>query len=159
VKPFRVRSWTSAQNYTRPSRETTGAGRGNRKIQRQPLRARSLSQYRSQFLTVPRLLQVATQASTEHEFFPGSCWAVAGELPIAAISDSRPMTAEIRIMGNPPVRCRRSMVLEIIICAVWRSQGKGENPAKSMGLPVFPTGNRALNHKVYFEHWLTEFRL
>jgi hypothetical protein len=43
------------------------------RIQRQPLRAISFWQYRSQFLTVPRWLHVATQASSEHEFFPGSC--------------------------------------------------------------------------------------
>jgi hypothetical protein len=98
-----VRSWTSAQNYTRLSRETTGAGCSNRKIQRQPLRAISLSQYRSQFLTVPRLLQVAMQASSEHEFFPGSCWAVAGELPIAdnPRNQIKATTAEIRSMKSP----------------------------------------------------------
>jgi len=38
----------------------------------------------------------------------------------------------------------------------WRSQGKGENPAKSMGLPVFPTRNRTLFHKENFDLWQTK---
>lgn len=37
----------------------------------------------------------------------------------------------------------------------WRSIGKSENPAKSMGLP--PSGRKigALIHNVYFGHWQT----
>jgi hypothetical protein len=37
----------------------------------------------------------------------------------------------------------------------WRSQGKSENPVKSMGLPVFLTGNSALFHKDNFGFWQT----
>jgi hypothetical protein len=45
------------------------------------------------------------QASSEHEFLPGSCWACAGEVPIAAnpANESTAMSAEIRSMENPSV--------------------------------------------------------
>jgi hypothetical protein len=39
----------------------------------------------------------------------------------------------------------------------WRSLGKSENPAKSMGLPVFRAKNRALFHRRNFGLWQTHF--
>ena len=53
------------------------------------------------------------------------------------------------VIGWEPGKGVRALVRK------WRSLGKSENPAKSMGC-TSGAQERSLRHKAYFEHWLTE---